>query len=77
MRFYYIPNHDLYFATLSDAAAAAREKAKQSYIDVEVEQVDVGTNKDDILRMLNDRGYSHSVVDIVYVTRGRMKGKAT
>lgn len=76
MKFYYIPNHDLYFATLSDASAEAREKAKQSYIDVEVEQVDVGTNKDDILRMLNDRGYSHNVVGTVYVTRGRMKGKA-
>lgn len=64
-----------YFTKQSDANKAAREEAKTSYSDVEVQRVSVALDRENVLRMLNMDGHHTVEEEVVYVTRGRLKGR--
>ena len=76
MKFYAI-NHDgasedgsAYFETFAEAKKAAREIALDSDTCVEVDRVEVGTLKSDIVRLASGRGWCLSRTP-VYVARGK------
>lgn len=72
MRFYFI-NHDgvpySHYATLSEAKKAAKEAAKLSYDEVNVELVDVLTTKDNILRLLNTDSGTQVSIETVFTAK--------
>ena len=77
MKFYFV-NADTeedppYYATLDAAKKAARRAAADSYDDIEVEQVEVDTSKDNILRLLNTAGGTHIGKGVVYTAKARRK----
>ena len=64
-----------YFTKQTDATKFAREEAKNSYSDIEVQRVSVALDRENVLRMLNVDGGHTVEEEIVYVTRGRLKGR--
>jgi hypothetical protein len=77
MKFYFV-NADAdddppYYATLDEAKKAARRAAANSYDDIEVEQVEVDTGKDNILRLLNIAGGTHIGKGVVYTAKAGLK----
>jgi hypothetical protein len=77
MKFYYL-NAELdgspYVSTLKEAKVLARETAKSSHHDIEVTQVDIPTDRANILRLANTAGGTHIVLrEAVYTAKARLK----
>lgn len=72
MRFYVADG--TYFATKDEAERSAREKAVDSYHDVQVELVEVETTKANVLAMLNVEGGHTKALGVVYTAKGKKKG---
>jgi hypothetical protein len=62
-----------YCATLDEAKKAARHYAASSYHDIEVEQVEIATDRANILRLLNTAGGTDVSVGIVYTAKAKLK----
>lgn len=79
MKFYFINDADLspgegpYFTTLDVAKRKAREVAKNSYDDISVEVVDVATDKENVLRLLNVDTGTHESQGVVYTAKAGKK----
>lgn len=73
MKFYYVDSGDLspYHATLAEAKKDANElvKGRESGSDIPVKVVEVSTDKDNVLRMLNTAGGHTSFGEIVYTAK--------
>lgn len=76
MKFYFV-NADVggepYTATLDAAKRLAREAASNSYHDVDVEVVEVSTDKENVLRLLNIAGGTHASQGVVYTAKAKKK----
>jgi hypothetical protein len=62
-----------YCATLAEAKQAARYYATTSYHDIDVEQVEIATDRANILRLLNTSGGTDVSVGTVYTAKGKLK----
>ena len=75
MRFYYVDSGDLspYHATLASAKKDANALAKDSHDDIVVKVVEVSTDKDNVLNMLNTTG-GHTVFgEVVHTAKAKRK----
>jgi hypothetical protein len=77
MKFYYI-NADMegmpYTKTLADAKRLAREVAANSHHDIEVDLVDVATDRETMLRLMNNTGGFQTTIRTVYTAKAGLKG---
>jgi hypothetical protein len=75
MRFYFVngetPEGVPYTTTLDAAKKLARATAEASTIDVEVEEVEVATDKAAILNLLNVGPGAHSSIGVVYKAKAK------
>jgi hypothetical protein len=75
MRFYYVDSGDLspYHATLASAKKDANALAKDSHDDINVKVVEVSTDKENVLRLLNSNGGHTSFGDVVHTAKAKRK----
>jgi beta-phosphoglucomutase-like phosphatase (HAD superfamily) len=75
MKFYYVDSGDMspYHATLESAKKDANELAKTSRDDIIVKIVEVSTDKDNVLRMLNTTGGHTRFGEVVFTTKTKRK----
>jgi len=75
MKFYHVASEEIapYCATLDEAKKLARSIAENSYHDIEVMEVDVPTDKENILRLLNVSGGTDIDKGIVYTAKAKLK----
>jgi hypothetical protein len=75
MKFYRVASEEIapYCMTLDEAKKVARSIAENSYHDIEVEAVEVSTDKANILRMLNTEGGTDVTLGIVYTAKAKLK----
>jgi hypothetical protein len=75
MKFYYVDSGDLspYHITLASAKKDANALAKDSHDDVIVKVVEVSTDKDNVLRMLNTAGGHTSFGRVVHTAKAKRK----
>jgi hypothetical protein len=74
VRFYFVVGMDggmPYTATLDEAKKKARETAAETSHDIEVEQVEVETTKENILRLLNVDMGVHTSNGVVYTAKAK------
>ena len=77
MKFYFVNAESgaPYYATLDEAKKAARSAAADSYDDIEVQQVEITTDRANILRLLNVAGGTDILKGVVYTAKARMKAE--
>ena len=75
MKFYFVGDEQIapYCATLDEAKKNARDIAENSYHDVEVIEVEVPTDKANVLRLLNTAGGHHIQKATVYTAKAKLK----
>lgn len=76
MKFYFISadtDSSPYTSTLDEAKRQAREAAANSYDDVDVQQVEVATDRANILRLLNVDGGTQVPIKVVYTAKAKRK----
>jgi hypothetical protein len=76
VKFYYVHDGETapYCTTLAEAKRAARTAAETSYWDVKVSQVEVSTDRENILRLCNDAGGTHvTLKEEAYVAKAKRK----
>ena len=72
MKFYYVDGE--HWTTLKEAKQAARRLASESYHDVKVNQIEIATTKENILRLLNDAGGTHTTIaEAIFVAKAKLK----
>lgn len=75
MKFYFLNDGDdaPYYAKLTDAKKDARIVAKDSYHDITVQRVEISTDRENVLRMLNGSGGTTQFLEIVYTAKAGLK----
>jgi hypothetical protein len=75
MKFYYTgaEGDAPYTITLAEAKKIARDAAEVSYHDIEVTLVDVSTDRDNVLRLLNNSGGIQVPRGTVYTAKAKLK----
>jgi hypothetical protein len=62
-----------YYTTLEEAKKAARFNAVESYHDIVVDEIEVSTDKANILRLLNVAGGTDQIIRTVYTAKAKLK----
>ena len=76
MRFYYVSaaiDGAPYTATLEEAKRVARNAAANSHDDIVVELVEVATDKENVLRLLNNAAGTHIAQGVAYTAKAKLK----
>ena len=76
MRFYHVSaaiDGAPYTARLEEAKRIARNAAANSYHDVVVELVEVATDKENVLRLLNNAAGTHITQGVAYTAKAKPK----
>ena len=76
MRFYHVSaaiDGAPHTATLEEAKRIARNAAANSYHDVVVELVEVATDKENVLRLLNNAAGTHITQGVAYTAKAKLK----
>ena len=76
MKFYYVNaaiDGAPYTATLEEAKRVARNAASNSHNDVVVELVEVATDKENVLRLLNNAAGTHIAQGVAYTAKAKLK----
>ena len=76
MRFYYVSaaiDGAPYTATREEAKRVARNAAANSHDDIVVEQVEVATDKENVLRLLNNAAGTHIAQGVAYTAKVKLK----
>jgi hypothetical protein len=75
MKFYHVDDGDLspFYATLAEAKKDARYAAKQGYHPVEVTRVEISTDRENILRLVNNSGGIMKSLEVVYIAQPGLK----
>jgi hypothetical protein len=76
MRFYHVSaaiDGAPYTAMLEEAKRIARNAAANSYQDVVVELVEVATDKENVLRLLNNAAGTHIPQGVAYTAKAKLK----
>ena len=76
MRFYHVSaaiDGAPYTTTLEEAKRIARNAAANSYHDVVVELVEVATDKENVLRLLNNAAGTHITQGVAYTAKAKLE----
>jgi hypothetical protein len=75
MRFYFVNAEGAapYYTTMGEAKIEARRIAADSFHPIDVHQVEIATDRANILRLANVGAGTHTDVGIIYTAKGKLK----